>query len=199
MKRTIDPFHYRQYMKAPDFEVYNYSDEPVIKARPHVHDFYEIYLSLTDNVEIVAKNQIYHLKKGDLLLFSPNTLHYPSKLDIPEGQTYHRIVFWCSQSCFQKFVDRDIDINYMWDVASRLGSLHIRPDAGASKLLYSLFLRLIDENSHPDLLSHSMITSLLGEIFVRINRIIFHTNFFLQNTPTTELFNLDYSRLCRVK
>lgn len=189
MKRVNDFFRHRQYMKDPNFEVYDYSDAPVIQARPHTHDFYEIYLSLSDNIEIVAGNQMYHLKKGDILLYYPNVLHYPSKLNLPEGQSYHRIVFWCSQSYFQKFVDRDPDINYMWDAASKLGSLHIRPDSGSSKLLYSLFLRLIDENKRPDLLNQTMILSLLGEIFVHINRIIFHSNFFPKHTPTTELFN----------
>lgn len=189
MKRINDFFRHRQYMKSPTFEVYDYSDEPVIKAHPHTHDFYEIYLSLSDSIEIVAGNQSYHLKSGDILLFYPNVLHYPSRLSLPENQSYHRIVFWCSQSYFQQFVDRDPDINYMWDMASKLGSLHIRPDSGASKLLYSLFLRLIDENKCPELLSHTMITSLLGEIFVRINRIIFHSNYFPRHTPTTELFN----------
>ena len=189
MKRVNDYFRYRQYMKAPDFEVYDYSDEPVLKAHPHTHDFYEIYLFLSESLELVAGNQVYHLKNGDIILFYPNVLHYPSKLTLPEGQSYHRIVFWCSKSYFQKFVDSDVDINYMWDVASKLGSLHIRPDSASSKLLYSLFLRLIDENKQPTLLTHTMTTSLLGEIFVHINRIIFHTNFFPKHTPTTELFN----------
>ena len=189
MKRINDFFRHRQYMKNPNFEVYDYSDEPVLKAHPHTHDFYEIYLFLSDSIEIVSGNQIYHLKKGDILLFYPNVLHYPSKLKLPNGQSYHRIVFWCSRDYFQRFVDRDPDINYMWDVASKLGSLHIRPNSGASKLLYSLFLRLIDETKQPELLSHTMITSLLGEIFVHINRIIFHSNFFPKHTPTTELFN----------
>lgn len=189
MKRVNDYFRYRQYMKAPDFEVYDYSDDPVLKAHPHTHDFYEIYLFLSESLELVAGNQVYHLKNGDIILFCPNVLHYPSRLSLPEGQYYHRIVFWCSKSYFQEFVDNDVDINYMWDVASKLGSLHIRPDSGSSKLLYSLFLRLIDENKEPTLLTHTMITSLLGEIFVHINRIIFHTNFFPKHTPTTELFN----------
>ena len=189
MKRTNDFFRHRQYMKDPNFEVYSYSDEAVIKVHPHTHNFYEIYLAQSDHIDIVAGNQLYHLRKGDILLFYPNILHYPSKLSLPEGQSYKRIVFWCSQSYFQQFADHDPDINYMWESAAELGSLHIRPDSGSSKLLYSLFLRLIDENKRPDLLNQTMVRSLIGEIFVHINRIIFHSNFFPKHKPTTELFN----------
>lgn len=189
MKRVNDYFRYRQYMKAPDFEVYDYSEQPTVKANPHTHEFYEIYLAQVDGIEIAAGNKIYTLRKGDLILFYPNVLHYPYRLNLKEGDPYHRIVFWCSQAYFNKFVEQDVDMNYMWEMAKKNGALHIRPDAGSSKLLYSLFLRLIDENKKPDMLSHTMTTVLIGEILVHINRIIFHTNYTPKYAPTTELFN----------
>ncbi len=189
MKHNNDFFQQRQYMKSPDYEIYNYSDKPGLKVQPHAHDFYEIYLLLSNAIDIAGNNQLYHAKNGDIFLFSPNALHYPTNFDIPDGSQYHRIVFWISYSFWEQFISKEPGLNYMWDCAKEHGILHIRPDLNSSKLLYSLFLRLIDEKENTDLLNKTMIFSLMGEIFVHINRIIFHSDNFPNRTPITDLFN----------
>lgn len=41
----------------------------------HLHDFYEIYVNLSGDVSFRVGNQIFPIKRGDVILTSPNELH----------------------------------------------------------------------------------------------------------------------------
>ena len=150
---------------------------------------WKIFYLLSDQIDFVVGNQIYHVKKGDLLLLPPGLLHYPSKLKITEGKDYQRIVLWCSLPCFERYAAFDSEMNYMWDAVNKNASYQVRPSTSASQTLHSLFLRLLDEQTHSGYARKSMIYSLLGEILVEINRIIFESDNFQKHTPIITLFN----------
>lgn len=189
MKRINDLFRKRQYMIQSDYELYLYSDPANLKVCPHTHNFYEIFFLRSEQIEFVIGNQVYQVKRGDFLLLPPGLLHYPSRLETAPGQTYDRIVLWCSLPCFEEFADYDPDMNDMWDAARKNASYHVRPSAVASKQLEALFLRLMDEQGRISHAHKSMIHFRLGEIFAQINQIIFEAEHFEQHSPSAALFN----------
>lgn len=189
MKRTFNLFRSNQYMENEKYELYLYSDSEPLKVFPHMHNFYEIYYLLSDQVDYVISNQVYHLKKGDFVILPPGLMHYPSNLDISPDKTYARIVLWCSISCFEEFVKLDPSLNHMWEAVNLNSSYHIRPSVGASQLLHTALLRLLDEQEHTGFATDAMTHSLLLQIFICINRIIFNMDNFQQHTPVVHLFN----------
>lgn len=189
MKRNINLFHSKQYMENSKYELYLYSDSEPLKIFPHIHDFYEIYYLLSDQVEYVVNNQVYQLKKGDFVILPPGLMHYPSNLSIHPGKTYDRIVLWCSIPCFEEFVKLDSCLNHMWEAVNVNSSYHIRPSVGSSQLLRTAFFRLLDEQENAGFATEAMTHSLLMQIFICINRIIFKRDNFQKHTPVVHLFN----------
>lgn len=176
-------------MEASDYEIYNYSDTVAPKVIPHKHSFYEIYYLLCDNVTYVIGNQEYHPKKGDFILVPPGLLHYPSEVHITPVKNYSRIVLWCNIDFFEQFVKIDPSLNHMWDAVVENNSYHLHPSSGISARIYDQMLLLLSEQKHPGFASGAMEFSLLMEIFVRINRIIYETKHFEKHVPAANMFS----------
>lgn len=189
IRQTIDLFHKKQYMDHSDFEIYNYSDAVAPKVFPHRHNFYEIYYLVSEQLDYVIGNHEYHMKKGDLLLLPPGLLHYPSDMHITPGNNYARIVLWCNIDFFETFARIDTSVNHMWDVVVDNHTYHIRPTVGASSHLYDHFLRLLDEQKREAFASKGMTYSILMEIFVLINRIVYETKNLENHRPLEHLFS----------
>ena len=75
MEQTLRPFDPRQEMLRPDFEIFHSRDTTLEAVDLHHHDFYEIYLFLSGQVEYRVEGSVYQLNPGDLLLISPLELH----------------------------------------------------------------------------------------------------------------------------
>lgn len=189
IRQTIDLFHKKQYMDHSDFEIYNYSDSTAPKVFPHRHNFYEIYYLVSDRLDYVIGNHEYHMQKGDLLLLPPGLLHYPSDMHISPGNNYARIVLWCDIDFFETFARVDASVNHMWDVVVNNHSYHIRPTPGASSHLYDNFLQLLNEQKREAFASKGMTYSMLMEIFVLINRIVYETKNLENHKPLEHLFS----------
>lgn len=85
-------FQKRQYMTAPDFELYYYGDQRPQDVSWHAHDFYEFYFFLEGAVAIETAERAYLPQFGDLLLFPP---HLPHRLRVLDSAVpYRRFVFW---------------------------------------------------------------------------------------------------------
>ena len=41
----------------------------------HIHDFYELYVNLSGDVSFLVENNLYPIKRGDMILTSPNEIH----------------------------------------------------------------------------------------------------------------------------
>ena len=189
MKRTIDPFQTKQFMNEANYELYLYSDPHTLTVRPHAHTFYEIYYLLSDHIDYVIGNQVYHLKKGDFLLLPPGLLHYPSKLTMDTHQKYERIILWVSLPYFEFLTQIDPDLNHIWNAIRLNRSYHVRPSSGAAQLLLTSLYRLLDEQNRTDFAATAMNHALLLQILVQVNRIVFHLDYFEQHTPTDNLFH----------
>lgn len=58
-----------------DYEKQLASTDDVWHDDDHLHDFYEIYVNLSGDVSFRVEDQIYAIRRGDIILTSPNKLH----------------------------------------------------------------------------------------------------------------------------
>lgn len=176
-------------MEQPDFEVYHYSDARPPKVFPHRHNFFEIYYLLSNELDYIVGNQEYRLTRGDFLLLPPGLLHYPSDIRLVDNKQYSRIVLWCNIEFFEKFISFDPELNYMWDVVVENNSYLIHPTLNESTKLHEFLIRLLDEQNRREFASKALLTSILMEIFVLINRITYEKKTLGKHTPSANLFS----------
>lgn len=81
----------RQFMIKPDFELYHYKNLDALNVELHHHDFNEIYILLSGDVEYFIEDIKYNLTPGDILLINSQELHRPK---IKPGVPYERIVLF---------------------------------------------------------------------------------------------------------
>lgn len=58
----------KHYMAEPDFEIDHYKDASYPPVASHYHEFYEIFLFVSGNVDYVVHDKMFRLKPGDLLI-----------------------------------------------------------------------------------------------------------------------------------
>lgn len=49
--------------------------DDVTHDEEHIHDFYEIYINLSGDVSFLVEDGLYSIKRGDVILTSPNEIH----------------------------------------------------------------------------------------------------------------------------
>ncbi len=82
----------RQTMLASEYEVFHYKDKYLNEIQLHHHDFYEIYLFLSGDVDYLIEGKIYKLLPGDIVIINSNELHQPVFKD--NSKSYERMVLW---------------------------------------------------------------------------------------------------------
>lgn len=92
MKFTEDKFDFtRVHMVETDFELYHYKTEEILQVDMHYHDFFEVYLFLSGNVDYLIDGRTFHLKGGDILIINSKEMH---KAIILSENVYERIVLF---------------------------------------------------------------------------------------------------------
>ena len=92
MASKAQRFDPRQTMRRGGFEIFHYRDTHLGDVELHHHDFYEIYLFLSGEVDYWVDGRLYHLQSGDLLLINPMEFHRPVVKG--ENEVYERVVLW---------------------------------------------------------------------------------------------------------
>lgn len=107
------PFDPRQQMKSQGYEIFHYKDSQLDNVAVHHHDFFEVYLFLSGNVDYSVEGCIYHMEGGDLLLISPQELH---QLKVNAKETmYERIVLWIAPAYLSKISTAEASLTRCFD------------------------------------------------------------------------------------
>lgn len=113
MQERSQRFDPRQTMRAHDFEIFHYRDARLDPVAVHHHDFYEVYLFLSGQVEYRVEGRTYHLEPGDLLLINPLELHQP--IVESSRKPYERMVLWISKGYLESFSDEEARLTRCFD------------------------------------------------------------------------------------
>lgn len=115
MRERSQRFDPRQNMLANNFEIFHYRDAQLDKVEVHHHDFYEVYLFLSGQVEYRVEGRTYHLEPGDVLLISPLEFHQP--IVESSRNPYERIVLWINKGFLESFSDEHTTLTRCFDNA----------------------------------------------------------------------------------
>lgn len=97
--------------KYPLFETHNkshltfhHSISPTCEVDSHLHDGYEIFMSLSDELDYFVEGQVYTLQKGDIIITNDIELHRPQ---MHVATTYNRRFIQFSPLMFTQLTEND--------------------------------------------------------------------------------------------
>lgn len=134
MKQLFGEFTDRQEMIRPDFEYFHSVNREPVQVPYHSHDFYEVLLFFSGNVDYVVEGRVYHPQQGDVLLTNNRELHRPQ---VREGQTYERIVLWL-QPGYVRSLGGSENLALCFEASSRQHSNLLRPQEEIRRKLQNL-------------------------------------------------------------
>lgn len=112
----------------------------------HIHDVYEIYMALSDQVRFFVNNGMYLLEKGDVILFNKNDLH---KVSVPPQELYSRYIITFPPDVFCAQLGNAKSLLGCFDMESGSSRLLKLTDDEQARFL-SLARDLEQEENEPD-------------------------------------------------
>ena len=123
---------HKQYMSERDFEIEHAVDTHYHKIEPPYHEFYELFFFLNGHVDYVVEDQMFEMRRGDLLIIPPSVLHNPIFRDFDEP--YERYVLWVSAQCMESLTALDPDLDAFRRTGTRTMYLMRSSEAAWSSL-----------------------------------------------------------------
>lgn len=174
MAERYQPFDPRQYMSRPDFEVFHSQDPQAPDIDLHHHDFYEVYVFLSGQVEYRVEGHIYNLEPGDVLLISPMELH---QLLVKESQSvYERFVLWIDREYLERFSTAEASLTRCFDHSLDSHTNLLRPNPVQRADILSRMDALVRESYSSDYASSMAAAGILVQLMVLINRMVLDSN-----------------------
>ena len=169
MSSKAQSFNTRQHMVRKTYEVFRYRDAYLNEVALHHHDFYEIYLFLSGNVNYAIESRTYRLSPGDILLISPDELHQP--MFGRERQAYERIVIWIDKTYLQQFSALSLSLDRCFDTGQSGHTNLIRPDSTTRQHLIQLLEKVLLERDSAEFGSQMYADTCLIQALLLINRL----------------------------
>ena len=159
----------RQYMVKPTYEIYHSGDSYPNEAALHHHDFYEMYLFLSGNMDYVIESRHYQVAPGDILLISPNELHQP--MLGREPQPCERIVLWINKAYLTQFTAIGTKLSRCFDRAAEQHANLLRADSVSLERMVGLLDYARKEQESREFGSSIVADTLLIQALVILNRL----------------------------
>lgn len=186
-KKLRSAFNTRQYMLSQDFEIFYYSDKHWPNGTPHKHDYYEFYLYVEGEVEIVIKGKTYPLKYGDLVIMPPGAEHYARILS--KDASYSRFILWISKEWTQKLMLQSPDYVYLIQQAASAGRYIFHFSDLAFNSVYSKYLHLVEEAHNNRFGRDAMLELSVQDLILSMNRVIYEQDNPRRNEENSDLLN----------
>lgn len=168
MASKVQSFTQRQHMIKPTYEIFHYRDFYMNEVALHHHDFYEMYLFLSGDVDYVIESRHYHVMPGDILLISPDELHQP--MFGGERQAYERIVLWIDKAYLNQYTTIGFPLSRCFDRAAAAHTNLVRTDPEKLALLKGLLEHARQEQESKEFGGALIADTLLIQVLVVLNR-----------------------------
>lgn len=169
MSSKAQLFDPRQTMRRSGFEIFHYRDTHLGDVELHHHDFYEIYLFLSGEVDYWVDGRLYHLQPGDLLLINPMEFHRPVVKG--EGEAYERVVLWIERSYLEGLSTEGVSLTRCFDHALPTHTNLIRTSSLWRSDLTARMNALVREYYGDEYGSLLCANGLLLQLMVELNRV----------------------------
>lgn len=142
-----------------------------ISIKSHSHNYYEIYLYISGEVQILLNNHIFDVKKGDVVIIPPYYIHslIPVNFDSP----YERMYLYATETCLSSLQFNEHSLLKPLIDATKLGRFHftINSDEDYSRIMYAI--DRIKDNKLLDFYGKEMMNrSYILQLFTTINSYI---------------------------
>lgn len=125
----------------------------------HFHDFYELYYLVTGEISYFIEDNIYSVKKGDMIFIPPKTLHKTKPANNPQ---HKRILITFTSEFVNYFLKYNPNLLDFFN--NKQLSIPKQKQDRIEQILYSM---LSEYQNKMDIV---MISSLLGELLVMLDR-----------------------------
>ncbi len=169
MLNKAQRFDPRQTMRRAGFEIFHYRDTHLGDVELHHHDFYEVYLFLSGEVDYWVDGRLYHLQSGDLLLINPMEFHRPVVKG--EGDVYERVVLWIERNYLEGFSTEGVSLTRCFDHALPTHTNLIRPSSLWRSDLTARMNALVREYYGDEYGSSLCAEGILLQLMVELNRL----------------------------
>nr|MBP3598009.1 helix-turn-helix domain-containing protein [Eubacterium sp.] len=140
------------------------------KLFAHTHDFYEIYFFLSGSVKLFVEDKIYMIKKGDVLVIPPYTIH--QLLPIGDlNMPYDRIYMYITDACLASFQFNEHSLLQPIEMAIKAKRYHftISDSADFERIFQAMYL--MHRSNKEDYYGKEMLNrSRILEIMTLINK-----------------------------
>ena len=146
MKEVVFNGQIPRDMVNADYEFHHYCTD--FRSVPlHYHDFYEIYILLSDSVTYLVDGRYYNLQRGDILLLGPHEMHSPLRVK-HENQAYERIDIYIRPEFFTSHNPDGIDLRSCFErcQSSSSGNL-LRPQPRLAKDIDNVLQQIQDQSN----------------------------------------------------
>jgi len=125
----------------------------------HIHDSYELYYLVSGEISYFIEDNVYKVKKGDMIFIPPKSLH---KTQITKNPEHKRILIYFTNEFVKDFLIYNPKLLDFF--ANRHICIPKQKQEKIEQILYSM------SNEYQNKTDIVMIKSLLGELLVTLNR-----------------------------
>lgn len=142
-----------------------------ISVTSHSHNYYEIYMYISGEVQIMLNNHIFNVRKGDVVIIPPYSIHslIPVKFDTP----YERMYLYITETCLSSFQFNEYSLIKPLLDSAKQGLFHFRIDLEEDFNRIMFAMDRIKESKRKDYYGKEMMNrSYIMQIFTTINSYI---------------------------
>lgn len=174
-KNLQTAFSTRQYMLSKDFEIYYYSDFYLSQVKDHAHDYYEFYLFLEGNVNMVIGGKDHAMRPGDIVLIPPKERHHAVIRD--QRVPYRRFVFWITEEYCNSLMETSSDYAYLMQHVKVTKNYIFHTDVVTFNTIRSKVFGLIDEMRSKRFGREAKISLCVSDLILHLNRVVHEQNY----------------------
>ncbi len=104
------------------YEANHTTNESAIYVASHSHNYFEIYMYIRGEVQVLLNNHIFNVKKGDIVVIPPYNVH--SLLPLKLGTPYERMYLYITETCLSSFQFNEYTLLKPLMAAEKLGKFH---------------------------------------------------------------------------
>ncbi len=164
-------FNTRQYMESRDFEAFYYSDLHFLPPGDHTHNYYEFYLFLEGDMDLVIAGRPIPLHPGDMVVVPPGVAHHGQihNFDIP----YRRFVLWVSKEYAASLLEETPDYILLMQQAATSGRYYYHFHESEFSAIQARMVRLLEELRSNRYGRLAAVRLALNDLILYMNRVIY--------------------------
>ena len=166
-------FNRKPFLINPGFDLNHHIDAANLSVEWHYHDYHEVYIYLSGNVDYFVEETHYKLSPGDILLISAKDRHKPT---IKKGAMYERIVLFVRPDFIAGSTIEEVDIFRCFSYGSENNNRLLHPHPSSmNTLMYTLF-RLFKAMNSDAFGAKALNYIYLTEFLIHLNQCFFADN-----------------------